>query len=92
MALHHSEKVWLHFYPPNGFELKDWKPSRILHHSAGEPGEACRRGVRPEHHLRCGQLSTQAGVHHLLPQQQGERCQDMIRDHLHLPDHYQYTG
>ena len=42
---------------------------RVLHHPAGESGETRGRGVGAEHHLRRRQLSPQAGVHHLLPQQ-----------------------
>ena len=42
---------------------------RVLHHPAGESGETRGRGVGAEHHLRRHQLSPQAGVHHLLPQQ-----------------------
>ena len=45
---------------------------RIIHHLAGKSGETRGRGFRVEHHLCRHQLSAQAGVHHLLPQQQGQ--------------------
>ena len=51
---------------------------RIIHHLAGKSGETCGRGFRVEHHLCRHQLSAQAGVHHLLPQQQGQHCHNHL--------------
>ena len=51
---------------------------RIVHHLAGKSGETRGRGFRVEHHLCRHQLSAQAGVHHLLPQQQGQHCHNHL--------------